>query len=228
MLQPPPRLEDLSRHPPLVPVALDLPQDPVQLPVQPSTRLVDHEVKVCSSVHLHQRPSEVLDVVAQLGKVQGSSCEALEPGVCGPFPTSDGRHVLPGEAVALEVAPVVVGVAGLEEADVGFSDDNVVRSAVSVKLLVPLLQEPVLNPGSMALLDPVPPHDVEDFQSDRVSVSSSSRHQRDAHPRPQPRVGLFGIERGKGKRDAVLSVGQVLGLIVGVAGQRDKFHLVES
>ena len=40
-----------------------------------------------------------------------------------------------------------------ERLDVGLSDDDIVRRAVGVQLLVPLLDELVLDAGAMALFD---------------------------------------------------------------------------
>mmetsp|Transcript_25212 Transcript_25212/g.60226 ORF Transcript_25212/g.60226 Transcript_25212/m.60226 type:complete len:695 (-) Transcript_25212:109-2193(-) len=223
------RLDDLAGHPPLVTVLLDLGEEPDDVGAEAILGLVDHEVDVRASVHLHERPLEVLDVVGELRQMHRRGSHALETRVGRALAAADRAHVLPREPLGLEVAPVVVLVAALQELDVGLGDDDVVGRTVGVQLLVPLLDELVLDAGAVALLDAVAAHNVEDLQADRVAVPAPARHESDHHARPHllEASRVLGVERGERRRHPLLAVREVLALVVPPDRERDQLDEVE-
>lgn len=74
----------------------------------------------------------------------------------------------------MEVLPVVILISSLEETDVSIGNDEVIRCTVRVQLLVPLLDEVILDAGPVALLEPVSAHDVEDLEANGIAWRQKS------------------------------------------------------
>mmetsp|Transcript_12135 Transcript_12135/g.28360 ORF Transcript_12135/g.28360 Transcript_12135/m.28360 type:complete len:239 (-) Transcript_12135:59-775(-) len=209
-------------------VTLDLLKDAIGLAVEACRRLHAEEVEVLSTVKLHKRPLEMLDVVDNVRVVPGRRRHPVKPRPGRPDATSDTLHVLVGEPISVKMAPVVVWVASLEEANVGIRNDEVVGSAVGVQLLVPLLDEVILNPRPMTLLESVPTHNIQNLKAHSVAVASAAgnccSHQADPHAGRR----IAPVDRGKVVGDSSLGVRQILALVVAVFGDRNKFHLIEA
>ena len=134
------------------------------------------------------------------------------------------RQVVPCEPVVIEqVGPEIFPHAGVKEVEVRLADVDVVDGGVGVELLVPLLDERVLDAGAVPLLDAVIAHNLEDAEADVVAVAAAAgeRGERDAEElASHAALGALRSLRDAG-RHHLLHVGHVLALVVaaGVPGQ---------
>ena len=134
------------------------------------------------------------------------------------------RQVVLGEPVVIpQVCPEILPHAGVKEVEVRLADVDVVDGGVGVELLVPLLDERVLDAGAVPLLDAVLAHNLEDAEADVVAVAAAAgeRGERDAEElASHAALGALRSLRDAG-RHHLLHVGHVLALVVaaGVPGQ---------
>mmetsp|Transcript_38598 Transcript_38598/g.73962 ORF Transcript_38598/g.73962 Transcript_38598/m.73962 type:complete len:607 (-) Transcript_38598:297-2117(-) len=221
-----PALERLARHPPLLAVVHHLPQVPLQAVVQVALRHDHHGLEVRAGMHSFEDPEVVLEVVDDVGHVSWVSFDAVRPP-----PTLHVRHALPGDASVLpEVAPELSRIAAAAlEVDVRLANRNVLYGGVGVQLLMPRLQEVVLDPGAMALADAVAAQDVEDLQADLLRVPASARHARHGEPCKvaHHRVRVGARNRPEHLRQRLLHVAHVLGLVVAIAVPVEQLHVGE-
>lgn len=87
---------------------------------------------------------------------------------------------------------------------------------VCVQLLVPLLEETVLDARAVPLLDPVRAHDVQDPHADLVPVAAAARQRRKGCAGEHSDGGVVGLGRDVGDAlgEGLLDVRDVLRLVV--------------
>ena len=152
----------------------------------------------------------MLHGIDQEGEVVAGTDDAL-----GAPPSLHGREVLAGQLVVFpEVRPEILPVARVQKVQIRLADVNVIHGGVAVQLLVPLLDERILDAGAMALLDAVLAHDLEDAETNVVAVAAA----REAWQRRAiklTRHAILGLGRVRdATRHHLLHVRHVLALIV--------------
>ena len=182
-------------------------------------RKVHRAVHAAAAVGDLENPEEVLHRVDHVGKVLRRAVNSFRPPA-----RLHLRQVVLGEPVVIpQVRPEIVPRAGVKEVEVRLADVDVVDGGVGVELLVPLLDERVLDAGAVPLLDAVLAHNLEDAEADVVAVAAAAgeRGERDAEElASHAALGALRSLRDAG-RHHLLHVGHVLALVVaaGVPGQ---------
>mmetsp|Transcript_94918 Transcript_94918/g.138624 ORF Transcript_94918/g.138624 Transcript_94918/m.138624 type:complete len:267 (-) Transcript_94918:1318-2118(-) len=74
--------ETLCRNPPFVPVVLDFREHGVNVGIKTVLGFEDHEIKICTSMHLHKSPAKVFDIANKLRQMHRGSSHARQPRVC--------------------------------------------------------------------------------------------------------------------------------------------------
>ena len=205
-------LHDLVGYPRLVAVRQHVVDVVLDVLGHVPARKVHRRVHVPSAVRDAQDPVKVLHGIDQEGEVVAGTDDAL-----GAPPSLHGREVLAGQLVVFpEVRPEILPVARVQKVQIRLADVNVIHGGVAVQLLVPLLDERILDAGAMALLDAVLAHDLEDAETNVVAVAAASGKRGERRAIKLTRHAILGL--GRRVRDAtrhhLLHVRHVLALIV--------------
>mmetsp|Transcript_10005 Transcript_10005/g.17422 ORF Transcript_10005/g.17422 Transcript_10005/m.17422 type:complete len:689 (+) Transcript_10005:2245-4311(+) len=178
------------------------------------------EADVRAAVHAADGPQVVLHVVDQLRQVLGVVLDGV----------GQASQVLARDLVVVpQVLPEVALVARVEEVQVRLPDVHVVNRRVLVQLLMPLLEELVVDAGPVALLDPVSSHDVQDLQPDGLGLAASAAEVRDHHSGEAAAVRVRAEDGhvGRALGDLVLEMGEVTRLIVPSPVPLDDTYVVQ-
>mmetsp|Transcript_81532 Transcript_81532/g.166075 ORF Transcript_81532/g.166075 Transcript_81532/m.166075 type:complete len:245 (-) Transcript_81532:230-964(-) len=113
-----------------------------------------------------------------------------------------------------------IHVAGGQVSQITFANSDVIRGAVGMQFLMPLLDEFALDAWSVALLDAMGAHDVQDTVTNGIATSrAAARHSFHSQAKHRPDAWVAGVGHcgAHDATNAFLGMCHILGLIPGLS-----------